>query len=208
MGIKQGRDESFGAFIDKVANVIERAGVPDFMKGTLLKQCALQNSNQATKNVLNTLEANWSIEEALERLANVPVGNQAMLVDAIKELGAGLQKQAAASQSQVLAALAPLQAAAAITPRAPSAGRFKCCRCGGTGHTRRACQAASVWCRNCRLDTHNTGACRRRSGNGRASAPTSRRAQTRVAAVNTSTQLPFNRPPPGASDWTWQPQQQ
>ncbi|OWK54521.1 Pol polyprotein [Lonchura striata] len=31
MGIKQGRDETFGAFIDKAAAAIERAGVPEFM---------------------------------------------------------------------------------------------------------------------------------------------------------------------------------
>ncbi|NWY35049.1 GA113 protein, partial [Pheucticus melanocephalus] len=170
MGIKQGRDEAFGSFIDKAAAAMERAGVPDYVKGALLKECALQNCNQATRKILNTLGANWSVEEALERLADVPVGNQAMLAEALKELGAGLQKQAAASQSQLLAALAALQAAATNTPRAPSAGRMKCYRCGGTGHPRRACPAAGVWCQNCRSDTHNTGACRRRWGTGRASA--------------------------------------
>ncbi|NXF28205.1 GA113 protein, partial [Rhodinocichla rosea] len=196
MGIKQGGDESFGSFIDKVATAFERAGVPDYMKDALLKHCALQNCNQATRNVLNTLGAYWSIEEALERLANKPVGNQAMLVEAIKELGVGLQKQAEVSQSQVSAALALLQAAAANAPRAPSAGPFKCYRCGGTGHTRRACRATDVWCQNCRSDTQNTGACRCRSGDGKVRASTSRRAQTQAAAVNTPAQPPFNQPQP------------
>ncbi|NXP95610.1 GA113 protein, partial [Passerina amoena] len=170
MRIKQGRDESFESFIDKAAAAIGRAGVPDDLKGILLKECALQNCNQATRNVINTLGIDWSIEAVLERLENVPVGDQAMLVEAIKELGVGLQKQAAAWQSQLSAVLAALQAAATNTPRAPSAGRMQCYRCGGLGHPRRACRAADVWCQNCRSDTHNTGACRRRPGTGKASA--------------------------------------
>lgn len=216
MGIKQGRDEPFGSFIDRTANAIKCAGVPDYMKGALLKQCALQNCNQATRNVLSTLGANWSIEEALERMANVPVGNQAMLIEAIKEIGVGIQKQVESSQkqvensqSQVMAALAPLQAAVTSAPRSPSTGRIKCYRCGGMGHTRAACRAVTVWCNNCRTDTHNTTACRRRSGNVRPSANNSRCAQTQVAAVNatsTSTPLPCDQPQPGASAWTWKPQ--
>ncbi|XP_068771048.1 endogenous retrovirus group K member 113 Gag polyprotein-like [Struthio camelus] len=109
MGIKQGRDESFGAFIDKAAAAIERAGVPEYMRGALLKQCALQNCNTTTRNILSTLSANWTIEEALERLAQVPIGPQALVVEAIKQLGVGLQEQARTSQTQVLAALAKHQ---------------------------------------------------------------------------------------------------
>ncbi|NWW37369.1 GAK8 protein, partial [Panurus biarmicus] len=100
MGIKQGREESLGSFIDKAASAIERAGVPEYMRGALLKQCVLQNCNSATRNVINTLGANWTIEEALERMAQMPVGTQALLVDAIKKLGAGLEEQAKATQSQ------------------------------------------------------------------------------------------------------------
>ena len=44
-----------------------------------------------------------------------PTGPQAFLVNAIEKLGAGLQKQVEATQSQVLAALAPLQASAATS---------------------------------------------------------------------------------------------
>ncbi|NXB94104.1 GAK19 protein, partial [Vidua chalybeata] len=113
MGIKQGRDETFGAFIDKAVAAIERAGVLEYMRGALLKQCVLQNCNASTRSVLNTLRANWSIEEALERMATMPTGQQAFLVEAVKELGLGLQEQAKASQTQVLAALVPLQASTA-----------------------------------------------------------------------------------------------
>lgn len=66
MGIKQGREEPFSLFIDRVAGAIEQAGVPDYMRGALLKQCALQNSNQATQAVLVALPGTWTIEESLE----------------------------------------------------------------------------------------------------------------------------------------------
>ncbi|XP_023791392.1 endogenous retrovirus group K member 8 Gag polyprotein-like [Cyanistes caeruleus] len=204
MGIKQGRDEPFGAFIDKSAAAIERAGVPEYMRGALLKQCALQNCNPATKSVLNSLSANWTIEEALERMSNIPVGSQAMLVQAIKELGQGLEKQAASTQSQVLAALAPLQVATTNNGRIP-ASRFKCFRCHNLGHIRKECTVPSVWCNQCRSNIHTDNACRRRSGNGKVSAR-SRRARTQIAAARTSVQLPSSLPQQGASVWTWQPQ--
>ncbi|NWV10615.1 POK9 protein, partial [Ptilonorhynchus violaceus] len=109
MGVKQGRDEPFGSFVDRVANAIQSAGVPEHMHRALLQQCALQNGNATTRSVIMTLPGNWSIEELLERMAQVPSGPQAMLVNAIKELGVGLKQQAQAAQSQVLAALAPLR---------------------------------------------------------------------------------------------------
>ncbi|NWZ75085.1 GAK8 protein, partial [Poecile atricapillus] len=204
MGIKQGRDEPFGASIGKAAAAIERAGVPEYMRGALLKQCALQNCNPATRSVLNTLNANWSIEEALERLSNIPVGSQAMLVQAIKELGQGLEKQAAATQSQVLAALAHLQAATINNGRIP-ASRLKCFHCGNLGHIQKECSVTSVWCNQCRSNTCADSACCRRSGNRKASAK-SRRAMTQIAAARTSVQLPSSLPQQGASAWTWQPQ--
>ncbi|NXE07442.1 GAK8 protein, partial [Lophotis ruficrista] len=203
MGIKQGREEAFGTFIDKVAAAIEKAEVPEYMRGALLKQCALQNCNTGTRSVLNTLGANWTIEEALERIATMPTGPQVFLVEAIKQLGEGLQEQARAAQMQVLAALAPLQASAVTNPRPTPSGKVKCYRCGGTGHIRRECQAAGIWCPKCRSDTHNAGACRRRSGNSNNSASRSSHAPTQMAAA---TQSPCSQPPGGASDWTWQQQ--
>ncbi|NWQ86144.1 GAK24 protein, partial [Burhinus bistriatus] len=188
MGIKQGREEPFGTFIDRVATAIDRAGVPEYMRGALLKQCALQNSNEVTKRVLATLGANWTIEEALERMALQPTAQQALLVNAIKELGLGLQKQAETTQSQVLAALAPLRAPAAVptssieTPRPPS---LQCYRCGQRGHMRRSCRTSGVWCQNCQSNTHNTSACRRRSGNSQRSASRSR-APTQIAAATSA----------------------
>uniref|UniRef100_A0A8C5T730 dUTPase-like domain-containing protein n=1 Tax=Malurus cyaneus samueli TaxID=2593467 RepID=A0A8C5T730_9PASS len=64
----------------------------------------------------------------------MPVGPQAMLVEAIKELGIGIKEQAQASHNQVLAALAPLQAAAAFSPVPSPNGQMKCFRCGEPGH--------------------------------------------------------------------------
>ncbi|XP_051632954.1 uncharacterized protein LOC127466311 [Manacus candei] len=78
MGIKQGRDEPFGSFIDRVANAIQLAGVPEYMRGALLKQCALQNCNSTARNVIVTLPGNWSIEELLERMAQIPQGPNAI----------------------------------------------------------------------------------------------------------------------------------
>ncbi|XP_059333667.1 endogenous retrovirus group K member 6 Gag polyprotein-like [Ammospiza nelsoni] len=230
MGIKQGREESFGAFIDRAAAAIERAGVAEFMRGALLKQCAIQNCNSTTRNILNTLGANWTIEEALERMALVPTGQQALVVDAIKQLGVGLQEQAKSSQNQVLAALAPLQASAAFAA-SNKKGRMKCYRCGGFGHTRQECQATGIWCQKCRMDNHHTSACKRRSGNfSRSAYSRSSRAQTQVAAAEIQPPRAFNPPqqgasippqqavsnppqpgasnppPQGASAWTWQPQ--
>ncbi|TRZ10604.1 hypothetical protein HGM15179_016501 [Zosterops borbonicus] len=78
-------------------------------------------SSQATKNLVNTLGANWSVEEALEKAASVPSGPQAFIVEAIKGLSETFQKQAESSQAQVFAALAPLQAA--VTASQPKRGR-------------------------------------------------------------------------------------
>uniref|UniRef100_A0A493T758 Peptidase A2 domain-containing protein n=1 Tax=Anas platyrhynchos platyrhynchos TaxID=8840 RepID=A0A493T758_ANAPP len=153
MGIKQGREEPFGLFIDRVANAIQAAGVPDDLKGTILKQCAIQNCNPSTRSILATLPGTWTIEEGLERMAQVPVGPQAMLVDVIKQLGNSMKEQAQVfretaqkSQNQVFAALAPLQ-----TPRGRSTGRGtslppRCFRCGITRHRKQECKTRSVWC--------------------------------------------------------------
>ncbi|NWU51349.1 GAK6 protein, partial [Dromas ardeola] len=182
MGIRQGREEPFGLFIDRVANTIQAAGVPEYLKGAILKQCAMQNCNPQTRNILATLPGTWSIEEGLEQMAQVPVGPQAMLVEAVKELGARIKEQAQATQNQVLAALAPLQASARRTPnRGPP--QYKCFRCGTSGHIRRNCNASAVWCKTCRSETHSDNACRRSTtGNGRPSGP-SRPAMTQKAAA-------------------------
>ncbi|NXK82028.1 GAK7 protein, partial [Amazona guildingii] len=204
MGIKQGREESFGNFIDKAAAAIDRAGVPEYMKGALLKQCALQNSTPATQRVLSTLGANWSIEEALERMAMQPTGAQALLVEAIKELGLGIQKQAESTQNQVLAALAPLRTSATVAAGGQRTPQI-CYRCGQGGHVRRDCQARGVWCQSCQSSTHNTTACRRRSGNGKRSAQGSR-APTQIAAVTSAPPPVFNQQQQAASGSTWQHQ--
>ncbi|XP_051661762.1 endogenous retrovirus group K member 8 Gag polyprotein-like [Manacus candei] len=208
MGIKQGRDEPFGSFIDRVANAIQLAGVPEYMHGALLKQCALQNCNSTARNVIVTLPGNWSIEELLEQMAQIPQGPNAMLVNAVKELGESLKEQAKAISSQVLAALAPLQAPTGATQRSRPAQR-RCFRCGAYGHVRRECQSGPVWCSRCQQNTHVPAMCWRGSGNGKVSAKGSR-AKTQVTApathsfpAQTSHCIPQ---PEGASAWTWQPQ--
>ena len=125
MGIKQGREEALGTFVDKVAAAIDKAGVQEWMKGMLLKQCILQNGNPSTRSLINTLGPDWGVADLLEKAATTPMGSQAFLVDALKQLGLGLQKQAEASQAQVLAALAPLQASAANHPHRRSGSKIR-----------------------------------------------------------------------------------
>ncbi|TRZ06926.1 hypothetical protein HGM15179_020179, partial [Zosterops borbonicus] len=167
MRIKQSTEEPLGKFVNQLLKRIKKARVPLYMQRAMLKQCILQNSNQATKNLVNTLRANGSVEEALEKGASVPSRPQAFIVEAIKRLGETFQKQAESSQAQVFATLAPLQ----------------CYCCEAVSHFRRECPAGGVWCQKCCSDTHNTGACRRKLRNGKTSAPSSHHAETQIAAV-------------------------
>ncbi|NXH34042.1 GAK9 protein, partial [Myiagra hebetior] len=209
VGMKQGREEPFGSFIDRVADAVQSAGVPEYVRGAVLKQCALHNCNAATRRVIFAMPGNWTIEELLERMAQVPVGPQALLVNAIQELGAGLKEQAQATQRQVLAALAALRAP---TPKPPGGGqaRIRCCRCGHGGHVRKEWNAGSGWCQRCWSDTHVTSASWGGSGN-RGASTKGPRVRKQMATPHSAAfpmsapQLP-DQPQAAASAWTWQPQ--
>ncbi|NXK70937.1 GAK8 protein, partial [Sylvietta virens] len=117
MGIKQGRDEPLGSFVDKVLDSLSKAGVPDDTHDALLKQCILQNGNSTTRQLISSVPGDWQVQQLLEKAALLPSGSQAFLVDALQTIGQGLQQQTKALQahtasahSQVMAALAPLQA--------------------------------------------------------------------------------------------------
>ncbi|NXK70091.1 GAK8 protein, partial [Sylvietta virens] len=223
MSIKQGRDEPLGSFVDKVLDSLSKVGVPDHSHDALLKQCILQNGNPTTRQLISSVPGDWQVQQLLEKAALLPSGFQAFLVDALQTIGQGLQQQAqtigqglqqqaealqahtASAHSQVMAAFAPLQAMTATSrPRVPTPGQAKCFLCGKLGHLRRDCAAPGIWCTKCQSNTHNTTACRKKSGpsgNWKASA-TSSRAGTQMAAAAT----PCDQPPPRASGWTWQPQ--
>ena len=104
MSIKQGREETFASFIDKVTEAINRACIPDWMKAALLHQCAMENCNSSTRSILITLPIDAAIEMMLEHMSRVPAGPQALLVEVVRELGGKL----AEAQTQAFAALAPL----------------------------------------------------------------------------------------------------
>jgi len=104
VSIKQGREETFASFIDKVTEAINRACIPDWMKAALLHQCAMENCNSSTRSILIALPIDAAIEMMLERMSRVPAEPQALLVEAVRELGSKLAK----AQTQAFAALAPL----------------------------------------------------------------------------------------------------
>lgn len=100
MSIKQGKDESFASFVNKMSAA---------MSGALLWQCVLENCNLQTKSILITLPADASIEIMLERMSRVPVGSQAFIAELVRAMGEKLGEKLAKSQVQAFAALGPLR---------------------------------------------------------------------------------------------------
>lgn len=146
--IVQGRNEPFSEFLDRIASAISKVhNMPDFMRGALLRQCALQNCNDTTKQILVQLPADASVAEMLECMSCVPVGHQALLVDAVRSLG-----------DKVLAALTPLQKSGQNLNQKGKSPR--CFHCGRSGHIKKECSVA-VWCPLCQLDNHCPATCLR-----------------------------------------------
>ncbi|XP_066847083.1 uncharacterized protein [Anser cygnoides] len=128
-------------------------------------------------------------------------------LDELLGVGESITQGLQASQSQVFAALAPLQSGKG--PHSSRRPALRCYRCGVAGHMKRQCGTANVWCPSCRSNTHNETACRRKTqGNGKTSgnrrpAMTQKAAfpSTAAAAAETPTETnPFtsNQPPEGA----------
>ncbi|XP_071672738.1 RIB43A-like with coiled-coils protein 2 isoform X1 [Patagioenas fasciata] len=139
--IKQGRDETFSQFVDRVTSAIDQSDVQEWMKGALLRQCVMENTNPSTKSIILTLPGDATIEQMLDRMSRVPVSPQAMLVEAVRELGKDLIQ----AQQQAFVALAPLKQSE-TQPRLTMQRGNKCFRCGQEGHIRRQCWAQQVWC--------------------------------------------------------------
>ncbi|TRZ06606.1 hypothetical protein HGM15179_020499 [Zosterops borbonicus] len=136
MNIKQGREESFAQFVDKVSAAIDQTpDVQEWIKGALLRQCLLQNCNPATRTILASLPGNASIEKMLERMRRVPVAPQAMLVEAVKESVEAVKQLEEAlqegqeQQMQALATLAPVRAASTARTGPAPARKITCFRC-------------------------------------------------------------------------------
>ncbi|KAM9600115.1 uncharacterized protein ACIBXB_003779 isoform 1-T2 [Morphnus guianensis] len=220
MSLKQGTQEPFAAFVDRLTAALNKANIPPALKAALLRQCALENCNAATRAVLVTLPADAPIELMLERMNKVPMGPQATLMESLEKLGEKLIEGQQQQQEVFAAALAPLKPLGGSRGSNDSkSGTFRCYRCGKIGHKRQQCRESGVWCQNCRQDTHSTTACHR-SGNGMPSAR-GRSARTPIAApaalkdnfapapdphLNSSQWDNYLQQREAASDWTWQQQ--
>ncbi|KAF4798975.1 hypothetical protein TURU_058905 [Turdus rufiventris] len=209
MSVKQGNQESFSTFVDRVSAAIERAGVPMHMQGTLLRECVMQNCNPQTKAILVTLPGDWGVGEYLDHMSKIPQGMQAMLVEAVKDLMETTKRGQFQAQAFAAAALQPLRASRGQGATKPNA-QLMCFRCGKPGHMRKECRAGQVWCQNCQADNHSMDTCRKKSGNGCHSArgrgtmtPTTAQA---CPVFPSSLPAAYTPPQEAASVWTWQPQ--
>ncbi|RMC21123.1 hypothetical protein DUI87_01981 [Hirundo rustica rustica] len=104
MGIKQGREESLGSFVDKIIEALNKAGIADHMQDALVKQCILQNGNANTRSLIAAAPGHWNVQDLLDKAESMPSGTQVFMVEALQKIGEGLQQQAQAFREQTASA--------------------------------------------------------------------------------------------------------